>query len=130
MVYYFVLFFLFVFTSACFSCVCVCLFRCVCVSVIYFISVLFFLSLSIVNEFAIPFSPFCLSFYLLLSFSLFRRMRLLSISSLSTISLYLPTRSFDFVDPSNMRTHVTFSEPSKFFTRQKNIFLYFVSWCH
>ena len=44
--------------------------------------------------------------------------------------LYLLTQSFDFVDPSNMRTRITFSEPSKFVTRQKNIFLYFVSWCH
>ena len=49
-------------------------------------------------------------------------MRLLSISSLSTISLYLPTPSFDFVDPSNMRTRVTFSEPSKFFTKGKTYF--------
>lgn len=66
---------------------------CLCVSVICFISVLFFLSLSIVNEFAIPFSPSCLSFYLSSLLFSFRRMRLLSISSLSTISLTLFTHT-------------------------------------
>ena len=110
---------------------CICLFQCVCVSVICFISVLFFLSLSIVNEFAIPFSPSCLSFYLSsLLFSLDGCVFGVYHLFLPSHLLYLLTQSFDFVDPSNMRTRITFSEPSKFVTRQKNIFLYFVSWCH
>ena len=108
---------------------CLCLSFSVCPSFILFLFCSFYLFQALTS---LPFHSHLSVFHstFLLSFSLFRRMRLLSISSLSTISLYLPTRSFDFFDPSNMRTRVTFSEPSKFFTRRKNIFLYFVSWCH